>query len=63
MLNIIPSKPKSMKLSDYFELRENNYEILRLIPTKSNRNIKTYQIAERCIRDRLNELKDRVKHS
>ena len=46
MLNIIPSKPKSMKLSDYFELRENNYEILRLIPTKSNRNIKTYQIAE-----------------
>lgn len=46
MFNIIPSKPKSMKLSDYFELRENNYEILRLIPTKSNRNIKTYQIAE-----------------
>lgn len=46
MLNVNIGKVKTMKLSDYFELRENNYEILRLIPTKSNRNIKTYQIAE-----------------
>lgn len=46
MLNVNIGKVKSMKLSDYYELRENNYEILRLIPTKSNRNIKTYQIAE-----------------
>ena len=46
MFNIIPSKPKSIKLSDYFEIKKNSYEILKLTPTKSNRNIKTYQIAE-----------------
>lgn len=37
---------KSIKLSDYFEIKKNSYEILKLTPTKSNRNIKTYQIAE-----------------
>ena len=41
MFNIIPSKPKSIKLSDYFEIKKNSYEILKLTPTKSNRNIKT----------------------
>ena len=37
---------KSIKLSDYFGIKKNSYEILKLTPTKSNRNIKTYQIAE-----------------
>lgn len=37
---------KSIKLSDYFDIKKNSYEILKLTPTKSNRNIKTYQIAE-----------------
>ena len=39
-------KIKSIKISDYFEIKKNSYEILKLTPTKSNRNIKTYQIAE-----------------
>lgn len=39
-------KIKSIKISDYFEIRNPSYEILKLTPTKSNRNIKTYQIAE-----------------
>ena len=37
---------KSLKISDYFELKKNKYEILKLTPTKSNRNIKTDKIAE-----------------
>ncbi|MDY2883058.1 MAG: hypothetical protein SOT71_10440, partial [Romboutsia timonensis] len=39
-------KIKNIKLSDYFEVRKNQYEILRLIPTKSNRNTQTDKIAE-----------------
>ena len=45
MFNIIPSKPKSMKLSDYYEYRKCEYSIIQLIPTKSNRNNNTEQIA------------------
>lgn len=45
MLNIIPSKPKSMKLSDYYEYRKCEYSIIRLVPTKSNKNNNTEQIA------------------
>ena len=44
MLNIIPSKPKSMKLSDYYEYRKCEYSIIRLVPTKSNKNNNTEQI-------------------
>ena len=39
-------KIKNIKLSDYFEFRKNQYEILQLIPTKSNRNTQTDKIAE-----------------
>ena len=39
-------KIKSIKLSDYFEIRENQYEILQLTPTKSNKNNQTDKIAE-----------------
>lgn len=39
-------KIKSMKISDYFEFRQNQYEMLQLIPTKSNRNNQTDKIAE-----------------
>lgn len=39
-------KIKSIKLSDYFEIRKNQYEILQLIPTKSNKNNQTDKIAE-----------------
>lgn len=39
-------KMKSIKLSDYFEIRNPKYEILKLTPTKSNRNNQTDKIAE-----------------
>lgn len=39
-------KIKSIKLSDYFEIRKNQYEILQLIPTKSNKNNQTDKIAD-----------------
>ena len=45
-LNVIPGRIKSMKLSDYFEIRNPEYEILKLTPTKSNRNNQTDKIAE-----------------
>ena len=44
-LNVIPGKVKSMKLSDYYEYRKCEYSIIQLIPTKSNRNNNTEQIA------------------
>lgn len=39
-------KIKSIKISDYFEIRNPSYEILKLTPTKSNRNTQTDKIAE-----------------
>lgn len=39
-------KTKSMKLADYFEFRKAQYEILQLIPTKSNKNNQTDKIAD-----------------
>ena len=39
-------KIKSIKLSNYFEIRKNQYEILQLIPTKSNKNNQTDKIAD-----------------
>lgn len=39
-------KIKSIKISDYFEIRNPEYEILKLTPTKSNRNTQTDKIAE-----------------
>lgn len=39
-------KMKSIKLSDYFEIRNPKYEILKLTPTKSNKNNQTDKIAE-----------------
>ena len=39
-------KIKSMKISDYFEIKNPEYEILKLTPTKSNRNTQTDKIAE-----------------
>ena len=44
-LNVIPGRIKSMKLSDYYEYRKCEYSIIQLIPTKSNRNNNTEQIA------------------
>lgn len=44
-LNVIPGKVKSMKLSDYYEYRKCEYSIIRLVPTKSNKNNNTEQIA------------------
>ena len=45
MLNVNIGKVKSMKLSDYYEYRKCEYSIIQLIPTKSNRNNNTEQIA------------------
>ena len=45
-LNVIHGRIKSMKLSDYFEIKNPKYEILKLTPTKSNRNTQTDKIAE-----------------
>ena len=45
-LNVIHGRIKSMKLSDYFEIKNPEYEILKLTPTKSNRNTQTDKIAE-----------------
>ena len=45
-LNVIPGRIKSMKLSDYFEIKNPEYEILKLTPIKSNRNTQTDKIAE-----------------
>ena len=39
-------KIKSIKISDYFEIRNPKYEILKLTPIKSNRNTQTDKIAE-----------------
>lgn len=39
-------KIKSIKISDYFEIRNPKYKILKLTPTKSNRNTQTDKIAE-----------------
>ena len=44
-LNVIPGRIKSMKLSDYYEYIKCEYSIIQLIPTKSNRNNNTEQIA------------------
>ena len=44
-LNVNIGKVKSMKLSDYYEYRKCEYSIIQLIPTKSNRNNNTEQIA------------------
>ena len=45
MLNVNIGKVKSMKLSDYYEYRKCEYSYIKLIPTKSNRNNNTEQIA------------------
>lgn len=39
-------KIKNIKISDYFEIRNPEYEILKLTPTKSNRNTQTDKMAE-----------------
>ena len=39
-------KIKRIKISDYFEIRNPKYEILKLTPIKSNRNTQTDKIAE-----------------
>ena len=39
-------KTKIMKLSQYFEIIKPQYVTLKLIPIKSNRNIKTEQISQ-----------------
>ena len=45
MLNVNIGKVKTMKLSDYYEYRKCEYSIIQLIPTKSNKNNNTEQIA------------------
>ena len=44
--NVINGKTKTMKLSEYFEYRKCEYCYLKLIPIKSNRNVKTEQISQ-----------------